>query len=165
MKNVILCEDESHRRFVERLLRVLGVATTDDHSEPLPPGAGSAEQFVREEFPKWQAESTSRGWRLIVVTDADTGTTADRLATLGTVAASTIVLIPKRAIETWFARLRGDAGLDETDSFESKFSKVPPKEVFHPLVTTFVAQMNTPAFSDAVVPSLEQGVREARRLV
>jgi hypothetical protein len=164
MKNVILCEDESHRRFVERLLKALGVATSNDHSEPSPPSKGSAEQFVREQFPKWQTTCHSYGWRLIVVTDADTGTTAERRSTLGTVDASTLVLIPKRAIETWFARLRGDAGLNETDSFESKFSKVPSKEVFHPLVTTFIAHMRTPAFSDAVVPSLEQGVREARKL-
>ena len=49
---VILCEDSQHETFIRRFLKKKGWGPRDLHVVNHPPGKGSKEQWVREQFPK-----------------------------------------------------------------------------------------------------------------
>ena len=86
--------------------------------EPYPRGGRSGEQFVRESLAKFvqaiRAATSSKF--LIVVADADSGTVSERHAQLNGQLASeslplvgasdpVVLLIPKRAVETWLVQV------------------------------------------------------------
>ena len=92
---------------------------------PLPDGGQSGEQWVRIRFPE-ELRKIRRRQRtlLVVVIDADVGSTGDRHTQLEqqcrevgverrTAEDSVIVAVPRRNIETWFEYLRGSP-VDET---------------------------------------------------
>ena len=71
---VLLCEDRQHETFVRRFLRRDGWDLRNIRVQIAPHGRGSAEQFVREQFPKeLQAVRSKRNERvrLIVMIDGD----------------------------------------------------------------------------------------------
>ena len=72
---VLLCEDQQHEVFVRRFLAAAGWSTRRLRIQMAPPGKGSAEQFVREQFPKeLQAYRSNRirlSLGLIVIRDGD----------------------------------------------------------------------------------------------
>jgi len=49
---VVLCEDRQHETFARRFLKIAGLSARRLRAEIAPRGRGSAEQFVRERFPK-----------------------------------------------------------------------------------------------------------------
>ena len=126
---VLLCEDRQHQAFVERFLESAGRLTRKAKRrlkvEKASQGRGSAEQFVRERFPKELAEYRRRRNRvsvaLVVMLDGDAAGVAGRLAELDAACAEqgtparrsdedVFVFVPTWRIETWLAWLDGEAG-------------------------------------------------------
>jgi hypothetical protein len=52
VKITLLCEDSQHGAFVRRFLKGMGWNTREIRVEKSPAATGSAEQWVREMFPK-----------------------------------------------------------------------------------------------------------------
>ena len=107
---------------MKRFLRGDGWNLRDIRVEMSPHGRGSAEQFVRERFPKElqavRAKGTERV-RLIVVVDGDDKGVAGRRASLDSACAAhgvasagdtdnVLICVPTWNIETWLAFLDGE---------------------------------------------------------
>ena len=115
----LLCEDSQTDAFVRRFLKRRNFRSRDVRTLPLPSGRQSGEQWVREQYPKeLRAIRGRQGAYLIVVTDADTRSTADRRAQLDAACGEkqierkddrdpVLVIVPRRNIETWLAYLGG----------------------------------------------------------
>ena len=124
----LLVEDRAHEQFVSRALEHWGVPKQRIRCEPYPRGGGSGEQFVRESLAKFvqaiRAATSSKF--LIVVADADSGTVSERHAQLNGQLASeslplvgasdpVVLLIPKRAVETWLVQVLSPPADEATD--------------------------------------------------
>lgn len=115
----LLCEDSQTDAFVRRFLKHRNFRSRDIRTLPLPSGRQSGEQWVRERYPtELRAIRRRQGAYLIVVTDADTRSTADRRAQLDAACDEketprridgdpVLVIVPRRNIETWLAYLGG----------------------------------------------------------
>ena len=127
-KVVLLCEDLQTDVFVRRFLARRNVKSRDIVTCPLPDGGQSGEQWVRTRFPE-ELKRIRRRQRalLIVVIDADIGSTGDRHTQLEKQCREAgvesrmpgdpvIVAVPRRNIETWFEYLRGNP-VDETADY------------------------------------------------
>ena len=119
VKIVLLCEDLQTATFIRRFLRERGFQPHDLRVEVAPPGLGSGEQWVRDRYPHELTARRKMNTVLIVGTDADSMSVADRIATLDRQCRNNsvpvreahepvIMAVPKRNIETWFAYLRGE---------------------------------------------------------
>lgn len=128
---VLLCEDLQTNMFVRQfLMRRFGrrFLRRSVMTEPLAAGRGSGEQLVRERFPRvLEKIRNRRGIDLIVVVDADVGSTEDRRRQLERACAQqgidpvrsldrVMIVIPRRNIETWFHYLGGQE-VDETTQY------------------------------------------------
>jgi len=125
---VLLCEDLQLATFMRRFLKRRGWGPHEIREEIAPPGQGSGEQWVRERYPDELSAVRGRGnVALVVGTDADTMTVAQRIATLDrqcqarnvtarAAREAVVMVVPKRNIETWFAYLRGEA-VNENDNY------------------------------------------------
>ena len=115
----LLCEDSQTDAFVRRFLKRRNFRHRDITTLPLPAGGQSGEQWVRTRYPA-ELRAIRRRQRsyLIVVTDADTGSTDARRAQLEAEckqqeipprqdADPVVVIVPRRNIETWLAYLGG----------------------------------------------------------
>ena len=124
-KVVLLCEDLQTDVFVRRFLSRRNIKGRDIVTCPLPDGGQSGEQWVRTRFPE-ELKRIRRRQRalLVVVIDADVGSTGDRHRQLEqqcreagirtrTPVDPVVVAVPRRNIETWFEYLRGNP-VDET---------------------------------------------------
>lgn len=111
------------RRYLKREFNTL------PRVELSPSGKGSAEQFVRERYPREVKEFRRRANHgtaaLVVVIDADTRTVDQRLTELESALTKAdlpkrqsteaiALLVPKRNIETWILCLTGDPIDEET---------------------------------------------------
>lgn len=124
---VLLCEDRQHETFVKRFLGKHGWSLRDFRVQKAPHGRGSAEQFVREQFPRELQAVRAKGQervRLIVMIDGDDQGVAGRRASLDDAcerhgiaapgdADNVFICVPTWSIETWFAFLDGQ-DVDET---------------------------------------------------
>ena len=129
---VLLCEDRQHQAFVERFLESVGRLTRKAKRrlrvERASQGRGSAEQFVRERFPKELAAYRRRRNRvsvaLVVMLDGDATGVAGRLAELDAACAKqeipvrrsdedVFVFVPTWRIESWLAWLKDGETIDE----------------------------------------------------
>lgn len=133
---VLLCEDQQHEVFARRFLRKAGWDIRELRVEKAPQGRGAGEQYVRHRFPTELVDFRRRAVRskaLLVLLDGDKRGMQGRLDDLD--GACTLrgipvrqdddrvfVLIPTRAIETWFAYLDGDT-VDEKDTVYPRLSK------------------------------------------
>lgn len=123
-----MCEDLQQEVLVRRFLLRIGFGYHQIRIEKSP-GAGSAEQFVRERYPEeviaHRSRATHLDLRLIVVTDADVGTVDDRhrqldakLREVGQKPRAAderiMLLVPRRNVETWIHYLRGNPVDEET---------------------------------------------------
>lgn len=120
---VLLCEDAQHESFAKRLLRGLGWELRDFRVDRSPSGKGSAEQYVRGQFPaQLAAVRAKRGEKayLIVMIDGDSAGVAGRRVSLEAActerqidppgdADQVLVCVPTWNIETWLAYLDGEA--------------------------------------------------------
>ena len=119
-KVVLLCEDLQTDVFVRRFLSRRNIKGRDIVTCPLPDGRQSGEQWVRTRFPEELKRIRRRQRaRLVVVIDADAGSTGERHTQLEQQCRRdgvetrkpedpVIVAVPRRNIETWFEYLRGE---------------------------------------------------------
>jgi hypothetical protein len=130
----LLCEDSQTDAFVRRFLKYRNFRSRDIRTLPLPSGRQSGEQWVRERYPM-ELRAIRRRQRayLIVVTDADTHSTAVRRGQLDAACDEkgtprrddrdpVLVIVPRRNIETWLAYL-GGATVDE----DTRYRKLKPE--------------------------------------
>lgn len=129
---VLLCEDSQTDAFVRRFLRHRNFRSRDIATRPLPAGRQSGEQWVREEYPdELRAIRGRQNAYLIVVTDADTNTTAARRAQLDAACRRegvrqrddrdpVLVIVPRRNIETWLTYLGGATVDEDTEYLKPK---------------------------------------------
>lgn len=115
----LLCEDSQTDSFVRRFLKRRNFSGRDITTAPLPAGSQSGEQWVRERYPsELRAIRGRQGAYLVVVTDADAGSTDDRRAELDAECERqgvprrddddpVLVVVPRRSIETWLHYLGG----------------------------------------------------------
>lgn len=121
---MLLCEDSLHEVFVRRFLKRRGLDTRQLRVRKSP--GGSAEQFVRKEYPIELRALRRRHAKtvLIVVIDGDSDGVQMRRASLAdacraadvenrTAAEHVVVIVPTWNIETWLAYLAGES-VDET---------------------------------------------------
>ena len=120
----LLCEDSQTDAFVRRFLKRRNFRHRDITTLPLPAGNQSGEQWVRTRYPaELRAIRRRRRAYLIVVTDADAGSTDARRAQLEAECKQqeippredtdpVVVVVPRRNIETWLAYL-GGTSVDE----------------------------------------------------
>lgn len=145
---VLLCEDKQHEVFLRRFLIGDGWHLRDLTPVIAPPGGGSAEQFVRNEFPqelrKLRSTPGERKY-LVVMTDGDSMGVARRKASLVAACAeqsirppgdadNVLICVPTWNIETWLAYLAGET----VDENRKDYRRLPRPRECVPLVTSLV---------------------------
>ena len=114
---VLLCEDQQQAVFVRRFLAKKGRQVLQ--VDFAPPGKGSGEQYVREQYPKQLADARKKKRALIVMIDGDKPGADDRLRQLEKAckergvdnrgkAEPVAVFVPEPDIETWIYHLDSD---------------------------------------------------------
>ena len=134
---VILCEDLQHEVFIRRFLRKQGWQRRQLRVERSAAGSGSAEQFVREQFPcELESYRSRRGYSqqaLIVMIDGNSEGMHAKLRALDESCLSSgipvrtskdrvAIFVPTWRIETWFAYLQGE-NVDEGRGDYPKLSR------------------------------------------
>ena len=164
---IILCEDRQHEAFARRFLRRRDLTNRNIRVKMAPRGRGSAEQFVREQYPEEVQFYRSRQYRvsqaLIVLIDADerdryrelsdalnTNSVPDRNDT-----ERVAVFAPARNIETWLAYLAGQ-DVDEGE----RYSRLPRERACQQHVDTLVQMCDTGRLREPAPPSLQQACNE-----
>ena len=121
VRAVLLCEDLQHEVFVRRFFKKYGWDTRWWRVERAPPGRGSAEQFVRKQYPAELADFRRLGRQeiaLVVMIDGDERGLAGRRKDLLDACQSAgveprapservMVFVPTWSIESWIAYLNG----------------------------------------------------------
>lgn len=137
---VLLCEDQAQETFVRRFLRKRRFKPGEIRTLPLPAGSQSGEQWVRSRYPEELKAIRSRGNAyLVVVTDADRHTTAQRKNELDQECdrrgvnprradEPVLVLVPRRNIETWFEYVDGQE-VDESTNYPKRFAATQHREL------------------------------------
>ena len=128
---VLLCEDSQHECFVLRFLKNMGWETRQMRVEKAPFSKGSAEQWVRERFPRELYACRQRNSKsatvLIAVIDGDSQKPPERIKELAekckeqNIAFRTdqepiAIAVPCRNIETWIRYLEGE-DVNENESY------------------------------------------------
>ena len=129
VKIVLLCEDSQHEAFIRRFLRGMGWNIRELRVEKSPLASGSAEQWVREEFPNelsiYRQRKARAASALIAMIDADSKGVQDRISELENECKSkqlpfrtddeaVAIAVPKRNIETWIYFLNGEQVNEDT---------------------------------------------------
>ena len=123
VKIVLLCEDAQHEAFIRRFLKGMGWNARELRVEKSPSASGSAERWVREEFPNelriYRQRKTRAASALIAMIDADSKSVQDRINEFEDGCRSVgipfrghdeavAITVPKRNIETWIHYLNGE---------------------------------------------------------
>jgi len=123
VKIVLLCEDSQHEAFVTRFLKGMGWNIRELRVEKSPSASGSAEQWVRKNFPNelsiYRQRKTRAASSLIAMIDADSKSVQDRInefkdecrskgISFRTYDEPVAIAVPKRNIETWIHYLNGE---------------------------------------------------------
>ena len=130
-----------------------------------PYGRGSAEQFVREQFPQELAKLRSkRGERvyLVVMTDGDASGVAKRKASLRAACSeqgiqppadgdNVLICVPTWNIETWLAYLAGET----VDESKKDYQRLPKQRECVPLVNSLVEMCRQHALRPPAPASLQ----------
>ena len=171
---VLLCEDKQHKVFVCRFLEKIGWIPRDLKSVVSPTGRGSAEQFVRKQFPReLQTLRAKRGERkyLIVMVDGDASGVAARKASLDAAcddygiaslndADNVLICVPTWNIETWLAYLDGES-VDETNK---NYHKLPRPRECQPLVEELVDMCHKRTLREPAPASLKDACTNYQRV-
>ncbi len=171
---VLLCEDRQHETFIKRFLRRDGWNLRDFRVALSPQGRGSAEQFVREQFPRELEAIRAKGdehVRLIVMIDGDDkGVNARRDSLNAACEAQAItapgetdnvfICVPTWSIETWFAFLAGGE-VEESFSGYPRLTRVRDCAVH---VETLAEICSGQSQSPPLPPSLEDSCIQYNRL-
>ena len=122
---IVLCEDQQQETFIRRFLKNKKSARcTYDRA---PDGKISAEQYVRENYPKWLEIARKKRKCLVVMIDADSAGANKRMRELEESCKNkntnnrekneeVAIFIPARNIETWLAYLDGEE-IEEDKSY------------------------------------------------
>ena len=129
----ILCEDTQHEAFALRFLKEVGWETRQIRVIKAPAGRGSAEQFIRGQFPvELQALRRQHGnVSLVTMVDGDRFGLSMRLKQLDSACdeemvprrrsnESAFVFVPTWCIETWLAYLDDESVFDDEPVTEDK---------------------------------------------
>lgn len=132
---LVLCEDKAHESFVRGFLNAFGKDIRNIQVTLAPPGSGSGEQFVSNQFPllveKLEARIKRgvRSVRLIAVIDCDAKSREERAKSMEQVAnanAAVQCIYPKESIEYWAAWHDNGAHTKLKNKHDAK-RKYPPK--------------------------------------
>ncbi|MBF0109991.1 MAG: hypothetical protein HQL76_12525 [Magnetococcales bacterium] len=158
--------------FIRRFLKLRGWRQHDFRAEIAPTGRGSGEQWVRERFPDELEAQRAHGSNtvLVVGTDADTKSVADRIATLDracrerkvqpkTLQDTVVMVVPKRNIETWFAYLRG-----ETTNEDEEYRRYDNESDCRNDVRSLDEMCRRKELHNPAPPSLQMACREYQRM-
>ncbi|MBI1904219.1 MAG: hypothetical protein HYS13_24250 [Planctomycetia bacterium] len=170
---VLVCEDAAQQGFFRDFLIERGVHHRAIRVERAPRGKGAGDQFVFKQFPvEVQYMRTKphifRG--LVAVVDADTNSVDERLRELDAALVAAQLdrtkptepiarIVPKRNIETWIFRLKGNT-VNEDDDYKRK---VEPADI-KPAAREF-ARRCPQAMADQDPPSLHSGCKELQRFL
>ena len=166
---VLLCEDKQHLVFFERVLKNLRYVRKI-RTFVAPSGEGSAEQYVRRQYPD-QVQGIRRSHYaccLVVATDADRYTMQQRLAQLEASLVESgkpqrskddpiAIFIPKWQIETWIRYLLSSDPVSEDEPLPRLSG--PGKEC-HPAADRFAEHVIHKSIPDGCPPSLTIGLRD-----
>ena len=172
---VLLCEDTQHEACLRRFLSAMGWDTRAMRVEKAPGGRGSADQFVRQQFPRELKAHRTRHVTQAFVTmmDGDRYGVDARLGQLDEACQSggidvrtpgerVAVFIPTWNIETWFAYL-DNATVDEA---RSDYPRLPKERDCQRHVTLLADMCRAVALRQLCPASLEKACNEYRsRLV
>lgn len=170
---VLLCEDEQHEAFARRLLRGLGWDSRKIRVERSPSGRGSAEQYVRERFPRELQAMRSRHGKsahLVVMIDGDSQGVARRRASLVAAcrtknvappsdADPVVISVPTWNIETWLAYLGGET-IDES---RGDYQRLPRAKDCRPMVRVLLDMCREGSLRPPYPQSLEDTCIQYRR--
>ena len=170
----LLYEDRQHETFMRRFLKKVGWNVRDLTLIPSPFGRGSAEQFVRKQFPReLRAVRSKRGEQkyLIVMVDGDASGVAKRKASLKAACEeqevtppddtdNMLICVPTWNIETWLAYLDGDT-VDETNK---NYDKMPRQRECQAMVNTLVEVCHDRTLRAPAPVSLEDACTNYRRV-
>ncbi len=124
---IILCEDRRQSNFVRHCLKKKGWNNREIKEKICPPALGSAEQFVRDQFPNELQDFRTRSAKaktiLITVVDGDVKGFGDRCEDLAVPFRNddeaVAILIPTRNIDTWLYYLKGNR-VNEEDDYKNR---------------------------------------------
>jgi hypothetical protein len=145
---VVLCEDQRHYHFVRGFFKAKGVRADRITPRMAPPGSGSGEQFVRDQFPReLKAHRARHGNVLLVVCVDQDRSGQDRVAELADACAGDAVpipahddrlltLVPARNIETWLYLIAQEAPADETTDYKPRCRAAKPGKLGRRLAAT-----------------------------
>ena len=171
-KITLLCEDLQTDVFVRRFLFHRNFRSHDIFTCPLPDGRQAGEQWVRARFPKELKKiRQSRRAFLVVVIDADDGSTRDRHTQLDQQCRKdgiegrrrgdpVVVAVPRRNIEAWFEYLRGRS-VDEEETYPRLRKETDCKPLADRL---HVMCHERQRLDEPVPPSLREACEEYRKL-
>ena len=175
---VLLCEDGQHQAFAERFLESAGRLTRKSKRrlrvEKASQGRGSAEQFVRERFPREIAEYRRRRNRvsaaLVVMLDGDAEGVAGRLAQLDSAceeqgipvrrpSEDVFVFVPTWRIESWLAWIEGE----DVDEARRDYPRLPRPRDCRWHAKELAARCRTRQLREDAPPSLAAACTEYGR--
>ena len=170
---VLLCEDSQHEVFVRRFLKKRGLDTRQLLRVRKCPG-GSAEQFVRKEYPVELRALRGRSAKtvLIVVIDGDSDGVQKRRDLLAAAcraadvedraaAEPVVVIVPTWNIETWLAYLAG-ASVDES---RGDYPRLHEESGCQPQVEVLAAMCEQGRLRTPAPASLQDACGEYERLL
>jgi hypothetical protein len=171
---VILCEDKQHEGFLRRFIKKTSQTRNPPRVILSPAGRGSAEQFVRERFPKELKDLRSRGDEqifLVVMVDGDADGVVARKDSFNAACKKqgvpplrdsdrVLVCVPTWNIETWLAYLGGEA-VDETKNDYPRLNRVKDRM---PMVNELVEMCRQRTLREPAPASLEDTCSGYRRV-
>ncbi len=172
VKITLLCEDSQHESFVRRFLKGMGWNTREIRVEKSPAATGSAEQWVRETFPKeleiYRNRSHKAATGLIAVIDADTLEVQERINEFKSICRTqnvsfrtendaVAIVVPRRNIETWIYYLN-----DQQVNEEDVYPKLSKERECQSAVKNLVQACKTIGINQGAPPSLLAACEEYR---
>jgi len=174
---IVVAEDNHQQMLLYRYLIKRGLQRHQITIKVSPSGKGSAESWVRRryvvEVRAYRNRQARASSALIVVVDADRNTLHQRLAQLNhelsgengspvSEEEQVARLVPKRNIETWILSLNRHAVDEETDY---KRTRDDWEDLIPPAANTLAQwTRQQPEPTNNVIPSLQNGIGEPRRL-
>ncbi len=172
---VVLCEDRQHEVFIRRFLKLKWRDWSPRRMrvERSPRGHGSAEQFVRERFPRelqaYRSKSSQVRQGLIVMLDGDAAGVERRLGSLvdscrlkGVQPRNdddrVAVFVPTWCIETWFVYLNGE----EVDEARADYPKLNRERDCQEHVNRLMQMCHKGTLREPAPPSLKAACEEYR---
>jgi len=182
---IVLAEDQRQKQFIYRYLVNAGIGPRQMTIEMSPSGQGSAEHWVRKNFPREARKCRARNARastvLFVLLDADRRTVRERLDELDRALEAAgqnpidpdqdpiARLIPKRNIETWILYLSATGSGSPSVNEEQDYKQTKIPEEWSALIpaasgTLFGWTRSAALLPGGLIDSLRHGIQEILRV-